>query len=151
MTLYYGIFSFNLLTLLHHSLTFFLRVHAAGLSSSSFYEHHSAIHDTIKGRLIPSYLMKMCPVLSQEFYTSLLAHGRQGEMDLMDFVRDAMFEAVVKQLFGHDNVPQEKVCEHKLGRPIPRFQCSLLNILVLLPAGQDERVHSKVCEIRCRL
>ena len=31
-------------------------------------------------------------------------------MDLMDFVRDAMFEAVVRQLFGHDNVPQEKVC-----------------------------------------
>lgn len=85
-------------------------LHAAGLSSSSFYKHHSAIHDTIKGRLVPTYLTKMCPILSQEFYTSLLAHGREGEMDLMDFVRDAMFEAVVRQLFGHDNVPQEKVC-----------------------------------------
>lgn len=83
---------------------------AAGLSSSSFFKHHSAIHDTIKGRLVPSYLTKMCPILSQEFYTSLLDHGRQGEMDLMDFVRDAMFEAVVRQLFGHDNVPREKVC-----------------------------------------
>ena len=30
-------------------------------------------------------------------------------MNLMDFVRDAMFEAVVRQLFGHNNVPQEKV------------------------------------------
>ena len=150
MTLYYDICSIKLLTLLH-SLTFFLRVHAAGLSSSSFYKHHSAIHDTIKGRLVPSYLTNMCPILSQEFYTSLLAHGQQGEMDLMDFVRDAMFEAVVKQLFGHDNVPQEKVCELSLAGPFPAFQCSLLNILVLLPAGQDERVHSKVCEIRCRL
>jgi len=27
----------------------------------------------------------------------------------MDFVRDAMFEAVVKQLFGKDNVPQTRV------------------------------------------
>ena len=52
----------------------------------------------------------MCPVLSEEFHTSLLSHGEQGEIDLMDFVRNAMFEAVVKQLFGHDNVPQEKVC-----------------------------------------
>ena len=27
----------------------------------------------------------------------------------MDFVRDAMFDCVVKQLFGHDNVPANKV------------------------------------------
>ena len=27
----------------------------------------------------------------------------------MDFVREAMFEAVVRQLFGADNVPKEKV------------------------------------------
>ena len=30
-------------------------------------------------------------------------------MDLMDFVRDAMFESVVRQLFGEDNVPQTRV------------------------------------------
>ena len=69
------------------------------------------MHDTIKGRLVPSYLATMCPVLSREFHTSLLSHGGQGEMELMDFVRDAMFEAVVKQLFGHENVPQDKVHE----------------------------------------
>ena len=81
----------------------------AGLSSESFFKYHSAIHDTIKGRLVPSYLSKMCPLLSQEFQTSLLQHGNGGEMDLIDFVRDPMFEAVVKQLFGHDNVPKERV------------------------------------------
>ena len=30
-------------------------------------------------------------------------------MDLMDFIRDAMFESVVRQLFGEDNVPQTRV------------------------------------------
>ena len=30
-------------------------------------------------------------------------------MDLMDFIRDAMFESVVRQLFGEENVPQTRV------------------------------------------
>ena len=28
----------------------------------------------------------------------------------MDFIRNAMFEAVVKQIYGQDNVPQTRVC-----------------------------------------
>ena len=82
---------------------------AAGLSSKSFFKYHSAIHDTIKGRLVPNYLTTLCPILSQEFYRSLCYHGEQGEMDLMDFIRDAMFESVVRQLFGEENVPQTRV------------------------------------------
>ena len=81
----------------------------AGLSSKSFFKYHSAIHDTIKGRLVPNYITKLCPILSQEFYRSLCYHGEEGEMDLMDFIRDAMFESVVRQLFGEDNVPQTRV------------------------------------------
>ena len=52
----------------------------------------------------------MCPILSAEFNNSLSCHGNNGEVDLMDFVRDPMFEAVVKQLFGRNNVPEKKVC-----------------------------------------
>ena len=40
-------------------------------------------------------------------------------MELMEFVRSAMFDAVVKRLFGHQNVPQTKVnklCRDSLGR-----------------------------------
>ena len=28
----------------------------------------------------------------------------------MDFIRNAMFEAVLKQIYGQDNVPQTRVC-----------------------------------------
>ena len=83
-------------------------LHIAGLSSESFYKHHSAIHDTIKGRLIPNYITKLCPILSEGFQKSLSSHGNEGEMELMDFVRDPMFEAVVRQLFGRENVPKSK-------------------------------------------
>ncbi|XP_064397824.1 24-hydroxycholesterol 7-alpha-hydroxylase-like [Halichondria panicea] len=78
---------------------------AAGVPAQSFFKHHSAIHDTIKGQLIPSYLTSMCPSLSAELNNSLSCHGNSGEAELMDFVRDPMFEAVVRQLFGKENVP----------------------------------------------
>ena len=51
----------------------------------------------------------MCPILSTEFHNSFSCHGDSGEMELMDFVRDPMFEAVVRQLFGKDNVPDNTV------------------------------------------
>lgn len=90
-------------------MNFIIMHFVAGVSSESFFKHHSAVHDTIKGRLVPTYLSKMCPILCQEFHTSLLQHGNGGEMELMDFVRDPMFEAVVRQLFGQENVPKERV------------------------------------------
>ncbi len=83
--------------------------HTAGVPAQSFFKHHSAIHDTIKGQLIPSYLTSMCPSLSAEFNNSLSCHGNSGEAELMDFVRDPMFEAVVRQLFGKENVPSTRV------------------------------------------
>lgn len=107
MDLYDGIYDANLLSPLY------LPLHPtppAGVSPQSFFKHHSAIHDTIKGRLIPSYLTTMCPILSAEFNNSLRCHGDSGKMELMDFVRDPMFEAVVMQLFGRENVPEKTVC-----------------------------------------
>ena len=83
--------------------------HTAGVPAQSFFKHHSAIHDTIKGQLIPSYLTSMCPSLSAELNNSLSCHGNSGEAELMDFVRDPMFEAVVRQLFGKENVPSTRV------------------------------------------
>ena len=51
----------------------------------------------------------MCPKLSHGFYVSLCSHGDDGEMELMDFVRHAMFEAVVRELFGQENTPKTQV------------------------------------------
>ncbi len=93
----------------HHPHTHTHTHHTAGVPAQSFFKHHSAIHDTIKGQLIPSYLTSMCPTLSAELNNSLGCHGNSGEMELMDFVRDPMFEAVVRQLFGKENVPFTRV------------------------------------------
>ena len=63
----------------------------------------------MKGHLSPKNVTKICPTLSRDFHSGLLSYGQQGEMELMDFVRNVMFEAAVKQAYGCDNVPQEKV------------------------------------------
>ena len=39
--------------------------HPGGLSTASFFQHHSDIHDAIKGKLVPTYLTKLCPILSR--------------------------------------------------------------------------------------
>ena len=80
----------------------------AGISPSSFSAHHTHIHDALKGRLSAS-TGTLCHALSTEFHSSLGCHGDAGEVELMAFVRDAMFESVVRQLFGADNVPSNKV------------------------------------------
>ena len=107
---------------------------AAGISPSSFSTHHTTIHDSLKGRL-SSTTATLCHALSAEFYSSLGCHGDAGEMELMDFVRDAMFKSVVRQLFGTENVPAEKVglarrpgCDNELlPSPLPFFPL-LLNL-----------------------
>lgn len=78
------------------------------MSPSSFSAHHTPLHDALKGRLSAT-TSHLCHALSQEFHACLSSYGDSGEMQLMDFVRDAMFEAVVRQLFGKDNVPTKKV------------------------------------------
>jgi hypothetical protein len=81
---------------------------AAGISPTSFSAHHTTIHDSLKGRLSSS-TGPLCHALSAEFHSTLGYHGDAGEIELMDFVRDAMFESVVRQLFGARNVPTGKV------------------------------------------
>ena len=72
-------------------------------------KEHTALHDALKGKLIPSNINSLCPAVSKEFHTNLLTYGNGGEMNLMDFVRDTMFECAVKQMYGKDNVPQDRV------------------------------------------
>jgi len=67
----------------HHAL---LIPNTGGLSQESFFKYHTAIHDTIKGCLVPTYVTRLCPVLSQEFLqTAFLSYGDQGEMVLDGF------------------------------------------------------------------
>lgn len=68
----------------------------------------------MKGKLIPSNINNLCPSVSRDFHATLLVHGASGEIDLMDFVRDSIFESAVKKAYGKDNVPKEKVCRYYL-------------------------------------
>lgn len=79
----------------------------AGIKPSSFSRHHTDIHDSLKGRLSSS-TATLCHALSNHFHHTLCSYGDAGEMQLMHFVRDAMFQSVVTQLFGEDNVPVKK-------------------------------------------
>ncbi len=99
-------------------------VYTAGISPASFSAHHTAIHDALKGRL-SAMTGTLCHALSAEFNSSLGCHGDAGEMELMDFVRDAMFESVVRQLFGRENVPTGKV---SLQRPAVSEDHLCLNV-----------------------
>ena len=104
LSCFLSIFHLNLLFLSSHYH------HApAGIPFQSFYQHHTTIHDTIKGRLTPQYMTEMCPVLSEKFYHHLNERGKKDEGDLMDFVRSVMFPAVVYQLFGQENIKLTEV------------------------------------------
>eukprot|EP00731_Ephydatia_muelleri_P030117 Em0021g640a len=93
---------------------------AAGVSKESFFAHHTAIHDTIKGRLTPAYTADLCPQLSQEFHSHLV-HFNEGEVDLMDFVRDSMFTPVVTKLFGRENLPPSQEELAKLQKTFQKY------------------------------
>ena len=58
---------------------------------------------------MPACVARICPTLSEKFYSCLNSYGDEGEMDLMEFVRHAMFEAVVREFFGSENAPQTQV------------------------------------------
>jgi 24-hydroxycholesterol 7alpha-hydroxylase len=94
---------------------------AAGLSTTSFFTHHSDIHDAVKAKLVPAYLTKLCPVLSRDLYGGFSKFGKEGEMELMSFVRHTMFDSVVRQLFGSENVPQTEDGMRELERKFVKF------------------------------
>ncbi|CAI8057545.1 24-hydroxycholesterol 7-alpha-hydroxylase, partial [Geodia barretti] len=94
---------------------------AAGLSTASFFKYHSSIHDAVKAKLVPSYIAKLCPKLCRDLYGSFRKLGDDGEMDLMSFVRRTMFDSVVRQLFGADNVPETETGMRELERKFVKF------------------------------
>jgi 24-hydroxycholesterol 7alpha-hydroxylase len=94
---------------------------AAGLSTSSFFKHHSDIHDAMKAKLVPTYISHLCPALSKGFHSSFSKFGAGGEMDLMTFVRQNMFDSVVTQLFGAENVPGTEAGMRELEQNFVKF------------------------------
>ena len=85
------------------------KINLAGVQGDVFFKYHWACHKALKGHF-SSTTAVLCPIMSSEFFSSLNAHGEGGEKEMYDFVQEAMFEAVTKELFGRDNVPKNKVC-----------------------------------------
>ncbi len=76
---------------------------------SSLEKEHDLLTSNIKGRLASSTGV-MCPALSGHFHGFLTSsYGEEGEMELFDFVRGTMFDVVVRELYGSDNIPEDKV------------------------------------------
>ncbi|XP_043918575.1 24-hydroxycholesterol 7-alpha-hydroxylase isoform X2 [Protopterus annectens] len=82
--------------------------HVASISRESFYKSHTAIHDTIKGRLAPSNLHLFSDNLFQEFSEHIQCLGKSGTEDLYDLVRQVMYPSVVNNLFGKGTCPTSK-------------------------------------------
>ena len=94
--------------------SYILITYTANVSKSSFFDHHTTVHDTVKSRLTPSYMSTLCQNLSRAFHSNILdCVDKFGEtkMDLMQFVRSSMFPPVVEELFGKDNLLLTKVSE----------------------------------------
>lgn len=85
---------------------------SANISVDSFYKHHSKIHDLFKGKLTSHHLPPFCSALSKSFhyYIHKTVEEDGEEMELIDFVRNSMFPAVFRQLFGDSNLQLSEVC-----------------------------------------
>lgn len=80
----------------------------AGITGADFFKCHMACHESLKG-CFTSKAAPLCPVMCTEFHLSLSSYGESGEKEMYDFVQEAMFESVTRELFGRDNVPKDKV------------------------------------------
>lgn len=80
----------------------------AGVSGEDFFKYHMTCHESLKGRF-SSTTATLCPVMCKEFYSSFSSYEQTGEKEMYDFVQEAMFEAITRELFGRDNVPKDKV------------------------------------------
>ena len=56
-----------------------------------------------------------------DLYDCFCKFGSEGEMDLMSFVRQTLFDSVVRQLFGANNVPQTEAGMRELERKFVKF------------------------------
>ena len=80
----------------------------AGIFKDSFLAHHTSNAVIIKEGLAPSKIVTMCEELSLKFHHEM-DNVVTGEIDLMEFVRTIMFPTVVKQLYGDNLLPDERV------------------------------------------
>jgi len=79
-----------------------------GISKESFLAHYASDIVIIKEGLAPSNIVTMCEELSLKFHHEM-DNVVTGEIDLMEFARTIMFPAVVKQLYGDNLLPDERV------------------------------------------
>ena len=79
-----------------------------GVIKESFLAHHTSNSVIVKEGLDPSKLATMCEELSLKFHHEM-DNVVTGEMDLMELVQMIMFPAVVKQMFGDNLLPNERV------------------------------------------
>lgn len=93
---------------------------AAGVSKSSFFTHHTSMHDLIKGNFVPAHLHASCEQLSKKLYgrmVGMVTDSNGIKVELLTLVKSIMFPAVVSHLFGDDILPEGK-------EPLLHFQQS---------------------------
>ena len=59
--------------------------------------------------------------LSTDLYNGFSKFGQKGEMELMSFVRQTMFDTVMRLLFGSKNVPQTEAGMRELEQKFIKF------------------------------
>ena len=101
----------------HHIALLF---YAANITREAFFAHHTALHDTVKSTLVPATMDELCPSLASRFYCSLMAN-EEGDAELMEFVRVAMFSSVVRELFGEELMPMSKEDMHVFMQTFVKF------------------------------
>ena len=62
-------------------------------------------------------------------YDCLSKFGRDGEMDLMSFVRQAMFDSVMRELYGSKNLPQTETGMRELEHKFVKYSEGLENVI----------------------
>ena len=75
---------------------------AAGIPSASFAEHHTSVHDMVKGRLGVGRLEEVLGAAAREVAVFLAARPEREDVSLLPFVRTMLFQSGVKAMFGAD-------------------------------------------------
>ncbi|XP_059166238.1 24-hydroxycholesterol 7-alpha-hydroxylase-like [Physella acuta] len=80
----------------------------ASVTEDAFFQNHTKIHDTVKGRLAAGHLQNICKNLNGDFKKYLTDVKLQNEnnkfssMDLNNIIRRTMYRSVMNNLFGED-------------------------------------------------
>lgn len=84
-------------------------IYIASIDPKSFCQYHTTIHDIFKGQLTSHHIDPLCQALSVAFHDQISSRVKDGEIELMQLVRNTMFTPVVKQLFGDENLQLSEV------------------------------------------